>query len=236
MPNRPLIGITIDQHAKVNHYESPRGYAQSVQRAGGLPVLLPYQCPAELLADYLDRLDGLLLSGGNDLSASRYGQAADPRAVTLDAEREAFEFALLAELEKRQMPVLGICLGCQVMNVHRGGSLHQFLPEVSRQNPIEHRRLNETAERHDVELIGRDSQLYQAIRAERLSVNTSHKQAVDRLGAGLVVTSLAPDGVIESFEDASKKLWLGVQWHPERLPEEPAHQSLFRLLVDAARK
>src|SRR4051812_41169834 len=148
----------------------------------------------------------------------------------MDERREKFEFALIAEVEKRRMPALGVCFGSQLMNVHRGGSLIQFLPE---QNPAaqEHRHLKEQpAARHPIKL-DTNSQIGQAIGKSDVSVNTYHKQAVKQLGKGLQVIATAPDGVIEAFEDPTMPLFAAVQWHPERLIEEPEHLAPFKLLV-----
>src|SRR5436305_2052096 len=121
---RPVIGITVDtsdQHPR--RYESTNDYAISVERAGGLPVMLPYRVPLSLIPRYVDLLDGLLFSGGDDLDPALYGETYHPKAHPVDPDRQRFELALLAEAERRQLPVLGVCLGSQLMNVHRGGSL-----------------------------------------------------------------------------------------------------------------
>src|SRR5688572_25148000 len=130
---RPLIGITVDTHDKPNQYESPCGYSISVERAGGLPILLPYKTDVSLIPMYVDLCDGIILSGGNDIDPATYNDAPyHPKAAPIDPLRQKFEMALLAEIEQRRKPVLGICLGSQMMNVYRGGSLHQHLPDLPR--------------------------------------------------------------------------------------------------------
>jgi putative glutamine amidotransferase len=135
----------------------------------------------------------------------------------------------LAEVERRRMPALGVCLGSQVMNVYRGGSLHQFLPDLNL--GLEHRKLPGELKRHPVQLDA-SSQLGKAIGKPEISVNTYHKQSVNRLGKGLRVIATAPDGVIEGFEDPSFPLFTAVQWHPERLTDEAEHLAPFKLLVE----
>ncbi|HLL87854.1 MAG TPA: gamma-glutamyl-gamma-aminobutyrate hydrolase family protein, partial [Tepidisphaeraceae bacterium] len=121
---RPIIGITVDTHDKPNQYESPTGYSTSVEKAGGLPVLLPYKADLSLVPAYVDLLDGIIFSGGNDLDPALYGGGPyHPKAAPIDPLRQRFELALLAEVERRRLPALGICLGSQLMNVYRGGSL-----------------------------------------------------------------------------------------------------------------
>ena len=140
---RPAIGITVDQHSKPDCYESPVAYAKAVETAGGLPLLLPYHINIELIPLFLDQLDGILMTGGNDLDPALFNEARHPKAIPLDPIRQKFELALLDEIAKRRTPTLGICMGSQIMNVYRGGSLHQFLPDVPRENAIEHRKLTE---------------------------------------------------------------------------------------------
>ncbi len=232
---RPLIGITVDQHDDSDKYESPMAYAKAVEKAGGLPVLFAYRTELELIPQLLDHVDGVLLTGGNDLDPSLYGEKWHPQAQHIDPQRQIFELALLAEVEKRAMPVLGICLGCQLMNVYRGGRLHQFLPDVSRPDALEHRKLDGKSLRHSVQIDGQ-SKLGSAIGATELSVNTHHKQAVQILGRGLKLVAWAPDGVVEAVEDPSAELFAAVQWHPERLHDEESQLAIFRILVDKSRE
>ena len=228
----PLIGITVDQHTQGDEYESPVEYAKAVEKAGGIPVLLPYRTELGLIPRLLDRIDGVLLTGGYDLDPSLYGQQWHPKAQRLDPVRQAFELALLAEVERRGMPVLGICLGCQLLNVYRGGSLHQFLPDHSRPAALEHRKVQGSAlPRHTVH-IDVQTKLGSVIGVAELSVNTSHKQAVDGVGRGLRLVAWAPDGVAEALEDPALGLFAAVQWHPERLTDEAAHLAVFKDLVD----
>ncbi len=233
---RPAIGVTTDRVPGKEQYLSNYTYAAAIERAGGLPFLLPYRVDHVLVGDYLDRLDGVLLTGGPDLNPNLYGGGAYVEGTSpIDPDRQSFELALVAEIERRRLPVLGVCLGSQVMNVHRGGSLHQFLPGVKRDTQIEHRTLTEVALRHDA-TVDTASQLGQAIGKRDVSVNTYHKQAVDRLGRGLRVIATAPDGIIEAFEDPTFPLFAAVQWHPERLTDEAEHLAPFKLLVERATK
>jgi putative glutamine amidotransferase len=232
--SRPIIGITIDQHDKPELYESPMDYSKSVELAGGLPLLLPYRTDLSLIPQFVDLLDGILFTGGNDLDPSLFDEARHPKAVQVDPRRQEFELALLAEVEKRRMPALGVCMGSQLMNVYRGGSLHQFLPDVDRKSALEHRKIGENLLRHDVDL-DLNSKIGKAIGKPRISVNTYHKQSPNRIGRGLKVIATAPDGVVEGLEDPSFPLFAAVQWHPERLSDEPEHLAPFKLLVEIAR-
>ena len=230
---RPRIGITIDTHDRPDHYESPTAYAKSVELAGGLPFLLPYRSDLSLVPEFVDAIDGILFSGGNDLDPSLYGETYHPRAEPIDPDRQRFELAMLEEVERRRMPALGICLGSQLMNVYRGGSLVQFLPEVDRRGAIEHRKIEGVAPRHPVSLQA-ESWVARATGKQHVDANSSHKQGVRQVGRGLRVIGSAPDGVIEGIEDPTFPLFLGVQWHPERLSGEADHLALFKLLVEKA--
>ncbi len=231
---RPIIGITIDQHDDSDKYESPFSYAAAVEQAGGLPILLPYKVDHSLIGQMLDLVAGILFSGGNDLDPTVYGQDWHPKARPIDPARQQFETALLAEVERRRIPTLGVCLGSQLMNVHRGGSLHQFLPDVDRAEALEHRKVGTNLLRHPV-AVDMQSELGRAIGQPTVSVNTYHKQAIDRLGRGLTIIATAPDGVIEGFEDRSFPLFAAVQWHPERLIGEKEHLAPFKLLVEKSK-
>ncbi|MGA2496222.1 MAG: gamma-glutamyl-gamma-aminobutyrate hydrolase family protein [Tepidisphaeraceae bacterium] len=231
---RPLIGITLDAADKPGRYQLNHDYATSVEKARGIPFPLPYMMAPALIPEVLDRLGAVLLTGGNDMNPARYGQQWHPNAAQLDPQREQFEFALLAEIERRKLPVMGICLGCQVMNVHRGGSLHQFLPDVPRENALEHRPLDREWPRHPVR-VDLDTGLGRIWEKPELSANTYHKQAIHELGRDLRVVATAPDGIIEAIEDPAFPLFAAVQWHPERLSDEPDHLAIFKLLVRHAR-
>jgi putative glutamine amidotransferase len=228
---RPIIGVTIDYVDDAPRYMSPFTYAAAVEKGGGTPVLLPYRVDHALIPQYVDLCAGILFTGGNDLDPTLYGENQwHPKAVKIDPKRQEFELALIAEVERRRMPALGVCLGSQLMNVHRGGSLIQFLPDEVKD--LEHRNLNkQSPERHPITL-ETDSQLGRAIGKRDVSVNTYHKQAIRQIGKGLRVVATAPDGVIEAYEDPTMPLFAAVQWHPERLLDEPEHVAPFKLLVE----
>lgn len=234
---RPVIGLTTDYNdEKQDRYLSTMSYAAAIEKAGGLPVLLPYAVDQTLIPQYVDLLDGICFSGGDDMNPVRYGEEWHPKVRRMDPRREAFEFALIAEVEKRRMPALGVCFGSQLMNVYRGGSLTQFLPEHERESAIEHRRIpDQEPTRHPVK-VDTSTQLGKVLGASEISVNTYHKQAVNKLGKGLRVVATAPDGVIEGFEDPTFPLFAAVQWHPERLFEEKEHIAPFTLLVEKSKK
>jgi putative glutamine amidotransferase len=237
MAKRPTIGITVGySDANPSRYESPSDYARAVERAGGLPILLPFRADLSLIPDYADLIDGIVFTGGDDLDPALFGEARHPNAIAVDPDRQRFELALIAEIERRKMPALGVCMGSQLMNIHRGGSLIQYLPDESRESAVEHRHLGDNTYRHPIRLEPQ-SLLGKAIGRPEIIANSRHKQSVRKLGRGLRVNAVAPDGVIEGFEDPDLPLFLAVQWHPENLAGSMSeHQAPFDTLVRVAMK
>ena len=239
MARRPVIGISLDtqtpgQQQRV--YELPATYALAVEKAGGLPMLLHHTTDPDLREAYINTIDGLLIPGGADLDPALYGQSPHSRTRLVDSLRQDFDLVMLALAAQRNIPALGICFGCQAMNVQRGGSLHQYIPDVSRPMILAHAaNPNNTADKnawHTV-AIAPQSRLHVILNRDEVQVNSRHRQAIDRLGTGLSASAMSPDGLVEAIEDDSLKFWLGVQWHPEALADPP-HPELFRAFVDVA--
>jgi putative glutamine amidotransferase len=209
----------------------PLAYLQAIQRAGGLALMLP---PDELLAEdpeqLLGLIDGLILAGGADIDPSSYDRPKHPETHGTVPERDAFEISLARGALARDMPLLGICRGMQMLNVVCGGTLAQHLPELLGHG--EHRRVPGSFDgaEHDVTL--EDGSLAQRAAGERThSTRSHHHQGVDCLGAGLVVSGTSDlDGLPEAIELPEKGFALGVQWHPEADPSS----SVIDALVQAA--
>jgi putative glutamine amidotransferase len=191
----------------------PRGYADAVQGAGGLALLLPPDDDAaEHPAELLDRLDGLLLAGGRDVDPLTYGARPHPETGEPSPERDRFELALVSAALERDMPVLGVCRGMQMLNVACGGTLLQHLEGELLER---HRHTPGVFADHDV-VLEPGSQAARAAGAERLSVRSHHHQALGELGEGLAEVGHSPeDGLVEAIELPSKRFALGVLWHPE---------------------
>ncbi len=229
--NRPLIGLTgrrrtgesfVDQPEALRYLEADCYYAdytRGVVAAGGLPVHLPLDVDPTL---FVERLDGILISGGGDIAAERYG--AEPAATTEppQGERDDFELGLLAAAHEAALPVLGICRGLQIINVHAGGTLNQHVPEHARYDVNTNERV------HEITLaVGSTlSELY----GSSHQVNSLHHQAVDTVGTGLAVTATDQDGTVEGLEHGSMPI-LAVQWHPEMLDTRDG-DPVFQWIVD----
>jgi putative glutamine amidotransferase len=209
-------------------------YTQALQEAGAIAMVMPTHGYVDDIDALLDRVDGLLFSGGPDFDPSTYGEAPHPKlGPDVDAVADAYELALHAAAAERDLPVLGICRGMQGLNVARGGSLVQHLPDVTALGHLQRGDLCVTAHPVTVEP---SSLLHRVGGAHELEVNPFHHQAVARLGAGLEVAAHAPDGTVEAVWDPAASFSLGVQWHPETLPHIPEHAALVQGLVAAARR
>lgn len=231
---RPVIGLTTYlEQAQSGVWDVPAAflpkvYFEAVTRAGGTVVLLPPQPMGEGVADsILDRLDGLIVTGGKDVESSRYGQTPHPTNDVPRVDRDDLEFALLERALDRDIPFFGICRGMQVLNVLRGGTLIQHLPEV-----IGSERYNAGGGvfSPNPALTVPGTRLAEIV-GEQLTVQSYHHQAIDAVGQGLTVSARGDDGVIQAVDIDGATFGLAVQWHPEVSPED---LRLFEALVDAA--
>jgi len=229
---RPLIGLTGRRKKAAQLVGTPQvlheldgdwfyaDYARGVFEAGGLPVLLPLDVEPAL---FVGRLDGILLSGGADIDAGRYGAENGADDDPAEHERDTFELDLFAAATERQLPILGICRGLQLVNVASGGTLHQHVPA--------HAGFSEPPATllHDVEFAA--GSVLGSLYEPGHQVNSLHHQTVDKLGRGLRMTA-SHDGSVEGLEHDSLPI-VAVQWHPEMLPTR-ANDPVFTWLVDAA--
>jgi gamma-glutamyl-gamma-aminobutyrate hydrolase PuuD len=226
--SKPLIGITTYvEPASWGHWQLeaalvPYDYVRAVERAGGRAVLVPPDDDGS--EELLDALDGLIFSGGNDLAPESYGAEADPTTTGTNPARDSGELALLTAALERDLPVLAICRGAEVLNVARGGGLVQHLPDVVGHEG--HRAVVGEFSEHTVR-VDPASRIESAPGA----VKSHHHQGLGRLGDGLREIAWADDGVVEAVEDPEKPFLVGVLWHPEAGED----QRLFDQLVAAAR-
>jgi putative glutamine amidotransferase len=243
-PERPLIGVTTSEVREAKEYrqvqegEPPRHemalgitYMRTIELAGGVPVVMPPLGP-DSIYPLLDQVAGICLSGGPDLDPKTYAAQAVPELGPTWPELDFVELAIARGADKRGLPILAICRGMQALNVARGGTLHQHLPE----GKIAHRQPEPAEEpTHEVR-IDSASRLAAILGTTRIEVNSFHHQAIDALGEGLRPVAWAPDGVIEAVEATDRsEFMIGVQWHAEGLYGNERHLSLFRAFVEAAR-
>ncbi len=218
---RPTVGVTAATEnvsygpwSGVSAFMSPAGYARAVQRAGGRAVLLlPDPEDTEDPDGVLDVIDALIVTGGaGDVGPALYRQEPHPQTGPVQEERDAYELALVRKALEREMPLLGICRGMQVLNVAYGGGIEQHLPDVVGHE--DHRHTPGTFADHEVDLVA-GSLAARAAGAERAPVKSHHHQGVREIGGGLVVSGRSDDDTVEALEDPSCRFVLGVLWHPE---------------------
>ncbi|MDO5532610.1 gamma-glutamyl-gamma-aminobutyrate hydrolase family protein [Sutterella sp.] len=234
---KPLIGVTPD--VKPTEYIGVRDqYMHSITLAGGIPVMLPISAPEEDLEEIVSRLDGLLLTGGADIDPALYGAEKSPACGEPRPERDRMEMAILRAAVKVKLPTLGICRGCQVLNVFYGGDLVQDIEsELGVPNTVHHQEADYRVVTHDI-VVEPGSLLAEIGGTDDIHVNSKHHQCVKTLGKGLRLGGRSKnDGIIESFDDPAHPFMLAVQWHPEMLSaERPEALALFKALVEAAKR
>jgi putative glutamine amidotransferase len=242
----PLIGITADLSSVPSHRTQsqseptlflPQRYVSAVERVGAIAVILPAHHSSHGLRRYMNLLDGLVISGGNfDIHPRYYGEEPINQLGIIKPQRTEFELELAMSALKHDLPVLGICGGAQAINVVLGGSLYQ---DIAAQLPdaAEHQQsARKTVGGHRVQ-VQDGTRLRKIIGRQSVEVNTTHHQAIKKLGRGLVVNAVAGDGVIEGIESTRHEFVLGLQWHPEVLaPRQMLQQRIFLAFAANCRK
>jgi putative glutamine amidotransferase len=252
---RPLIGVTTSEVRPAERVTplpegEPQGvemalgmpYLRGIEAAGGLPMVIP-PMPIAAIESLLDRLDGVLLSGGPDLHPENYGAEPHAELGPTEPDLDRFELDVARRADAREMPILAICRGTQALNIVRGGDLHQHIPDRSEE--IAHRQTTPGDQpSHTIEVVpgthlaalleGGETNGAHALK-EPIGVNSFHHQAIEELGEGLRVSARADDGTIEAVEDPRRPFLVGVQWHAETLVHRPFEAALFGGFVDACR-
>jgi putative glutamine amidotransferase len=231
----PVIGISTDasgdnpDHA---HLGVTSNYVDAITSAGGIPLLIPASLDLEAVPRYVELCDGFVMTGGRDIHPSRYGETTVSEKLDLmNPRREQFDFALIDAVLKADKPIVGICLGSQELNVALGGSLYQDIPSET-SSTINHKPGGAQIV-HDVTLTT-GTHLRDIIGSSTLQVNSMHHQGCNRMAPDVLVAAQAPDDLVESFQVKNQDFALGIQWHPEALPDVPQQQKIYQALVKAA--
>jgi putative glutamine amidotransferase len=231
--SKPVIGITTYlTTARWSYWDMtaaliPASYVASVVAAGGVPLLVP-PGGADGFAETLDALDGLVFSGGSDLDPELYGAEAHPETLGVIRERDDFELGLMRAALERDLPVLAICRGSQVLNVALGGDIEQHVPD--RVGAETHKEVAGVFSDHDVEVVA--GTRLASIVGDRVPVKSHHHQSYEALGSGLSVVARAEDGTPEALEDPDRRFTLGVLWHPEEGEDKALFEALVREAAD----
>ena len=236
--SRPLIGITTGlTHNKAGSpiCQVGQAYSLSIQNAGGIPVLIAIGSDADTLSALLQQVDGLLFSGGGDIDPKHFIGDPHPKVYGISPERDVLEFFLVEKALAVDLPLLAICRGVQVLNVALGGSLYTHISDQL-ENPLKHDWFPgypRDKRAHRVQL-NPGSKLSSIYGSQNIPVNSLHHQGIQRVGDGIQVTATAPDSLVEGLEVVDASFAVGVQWHPECLPDDPGSQALFRAFITAA--
>jgi putative glutamine amidotransferase len=239
-PRRPSIAITLNLSSPTAQAPHPRyelkvAYAEAVLRAGGLPLVVPYSDERSVIDAYLDRVSGLVITGGAfDIPPDLYGETSREGMGETRVPRTHFELSLLRAALLRKMPVLGICGGMQLVNVAFGGTLVQDIARELPQARSHEQKHDRSQPQHPVD-VKDHTHLAECVGRGQLMVNSTHHQSVNKVGTGLVITAQAPDGVIEAIESPDG-IVMGVQWHPELMVDSvPPNLGVYRSFVTRAR-
>jgi len=235
---QPLIGLTSSltrNNSGATVCQVGQAYVTAIQKAGGIPVMIPLGSGTDSLKALLLRLDGLLFTGGGDIDPQHFNGEPHAKVYGISPERDALEFFLIEAALVAGKPLLAICRGIQVLNVACGGSLYTHIQDQIEQS-LKHDwfpKFPRDKLAHTVSLVC-ESKLQEIFGDADIRVNSLHHQGISQVGQGLKATAFAPDGLVEGLEVEGADFALGVQWHPECLPEDVGMQNLFKAFVAAS--
>ena len=242
MERKPIIGISssiiVDDLGSFAGYKRAyvnKDYVDAVVRAGGVPLIIPFTTNKEVIISQAQLIDGLILSGGHDINPYNYGQEPSQKIGEIFPERDIYEMILLEESKKRDIPILGICRGFQLINIAAGGTLYQDLSLIPG-NILKHNQVsNPTLKTHKIEI--KENSFISSIFGKETMVNSFHHQAIDKVADDFIVVARASDGVVEAIEHKTYKFLVAVQWHPEMLAVNcEKARVLFSKFVEEAKK
>ncbi len=209
-------------------------YFSYLEEFGALPFPI---CPTDNIVQLdavLSLLDGILFTGGYDIDPSLWGETLHKKARLIHPRRQRFDLMLYEQASKKQMPILALCLGMQLINVAHGGSIHQHIPDLKRGVKVEHMGPKDQMTQHSVTL-DYSGKLFDWLQTESIAINSGHHQGINRLGEGLAPTAVAEDGIVEAFERVDYPYLQALQWHPERDLASPVNRIVIEKFLQASR-
>ena len=232
---KPIIGILgpVDDDGSINLLHT---YSAAIEKAGGVPILLPFTENEETLSEYVSACDGFLFSGGVDVEPKRFGEETKSECGKIQLKRDQLEFSIFKIAFESKKAILGICRGAQVINVALGGTLYQDIPTEIKTDILHRQSEPRNMPSHSVNILA-DTPLMELIGKERMTANSFHHQAIKALGEGLLVMALADDAIIEAVYHNDYPYLLAYQWHPERLCDtDTDNMKIFTSFIKAASK
>lgn len=229
---KPIIGITTFESEIAGYHTINSYYINSVFDAGGIPVNIPIIHDEEDYDAYLNIIDGIIFTGGLDISPLTYDENPLKEVNIISSIRDKYEFGLFKKAYERKLPILGICRGHQLANIALGGSLYQDIytqvPDILGHRP---KGISSDELYHSIN-VEKDSKLYNIFQSEKIFVNSNHHQSIKKLGKNLAVSAVSEDGIIEAIEATDQRFFIGVQFHPECLTKKhPQFLNLFKALI-----
>ncbi len=235
---KPVIGVTIIQELDSNNtYEKVnKANLNAIAYNGGIPIMLPITDNEEIIDRYVEMVDGIFFTGGNDINPLIFGEEPIRELGEIEFDRDEFEIKLYKKAAAANMPILGICRGMQLINVAAGGTLYQDI-YTQRSGTNNHSpSLNFGGYEHHSISIRDNTKLFEILNTNEIKTNSYHHQAVKDIAEGFVATAFAKDGIVEGIESTNFNFVVGVQWHPEVMYEKyPVYSSLFKELIEAAK-
>lgn len=236
---KPIIGVTVDKNRSdgYNYEKINECNLQALIASGAIPIMLPITGDDELIDDYLNIVEGLYFSGGSDIHPLIFNEDPIKEIGGIDYSRDEFEIKLFKKAAAKNMPILGICRGEQVINVASGGSLYQDIYAQRNGTNGHSPKFSSGGYAHHKVKIAKDSMVYNILKTEETNVNSFHHQAVKDVAEGYKVTAVSEDGIIEAIESVEHSFIVGIQWHPEIMFERyPEFLKIFEALVNASSK
>lgn len=236
----PIIGITTRKENsslyKISLVASPRSYTEAIIKSGAIPLLIPLNLPQKMFKDLLERIDGVIFTGGGDIEIEMYNGKNHPEVYDVDEERDKIELELVQNIADMGKPLLGICRGLQIINIAFGGDLYTHISDQV-DTDIEHKCFPDFPWDHIAHKvkINEGSMLAKITHEPILNVNSLHHQGIKNLSDKLISVATSADGLVEAVELKDYKFGLGVQWHPEWLPNDENMQSIFSSFIEVAK-
>lgn len=236
---KPIIGVTQSVTTDERFYQVSRNNLHAIERAGGIPIVLSYLTDSRMLRKVADLIDGLYLTGGDDIDPIHFGEEPHPRLGSYFPERDVFELELTKVMLGKNKPILGVCKGAQILNIAAGGDMYQDIYSQIEEALIQHSQLSPNyVGSHEVS-VKLDSLMYRIVEMDEIRVNSFHHQANRKVGKGFIVSGKSSDGVIEVIESVLHRFALGVQWHPEMLAvggADEVSRKVFAAFIEACEK